>query len=490
MDNGKGSIDFAQSTIDSLHQVNVTEGVDVFIGDNASDYKVIIPFNATPKLVEAAEFFADYCEKATGVRLVIENAFAGEWNEDCKWIIFGCDNLFVAAGLIMPQQDIGATGYYIKTVGKSVFVAVNGEHAYRRAVLCLLHHILGYERYAADTIVFEKESRKLPVMDIVERPDFDFYTDLDGFSGDGYYGMGFDHPIYIPTGNVGHFHNSFVLLPPDLYAEKHPAWYGETKEQLCYTAHGDKEEYSLMVKTMAESLIKYIESDPDKCNITMTQEDNWALCECEACRKSREKYDGANSAAIIKFTNAVDNAVQDYFQKKAEALGGRKREINIVFFAYQNTEKPPVRECENGDYFPIDDSVICNKNVGVYIAPIIAKYHKSFYDEINIDAARNMRQWGACCKKLHVWLYDTNYAQYLFPFNTFETIVDTYRFCKNVGAYYMLVEGQHNQDNAPGFMKLKDYLNSKALFDLNCDYNKILDDFFCGIFWSSFQADA
>ena len=43
----KVEMSFVKSTINSLHQVNVMEGVDIFIDDKASDYKVVIPFNAT-----------------------------------------------------------------------------------------------------------------------------------------------------------------------------------------------------------------------------------------------------------------------------------------------------------------------------------------------------------------------------------------------------------------------------------------------------------
>ena len=43
-------------------------------------------------------------------------------------------------------------------------------------------------------------------------------------------------------------------------------------------------------------------------------------------------------------------------------------------------------------------------------------------------------------------------------------------------------EGQYNQGNVTCFGKLKEYFNSKAMWDVNVDYSKVCDDFFSGYF--------
>ena len=74
----------------------------------------------------------------------------------------------------MPTDDIASSGYYIKTRGNVIFIEANGVDGYRMGGLAFLREALGYNMISEDCIVFDKDGKTMPTMDIIERPDFDY----------------------------------------------------------------------------------------------------------------------------------------------------------------------------------------------------------------------------------------------------------------------------------------------------------------------------
>lgn len=465
-----------------IHKINVGTTQTDFVADRKTDYTVITPAQADKFIEEAAALMVRHVAPATGAALSTATDEGLTWNKESKWIVLGSRSLFEAAGLTMPEEDIGSSGYYIRTVGNSVFVMSEGTHGVQNGALEVLRHAVGYEMYADDTVAYSVQpgdTVKLPDFDITEAPDFTYFMTSNRMSADAVTGMRFTSEVYIPVeGTV--WHNSFCYLDPNDYPD-HPEWFSlDDKTQLCYTARGNAEYFEAMLDEFMKKMTPAVEARPDLDNITITIQDNTDACRCPACTAEFEKY-GTDSAAVVKFCNTVSDRLGAYFKEKAEKEGGEVRNVNILFFAYRKMFTPPVREV-NGKFEPIDESVVCRDNVGVYIAPIDAAYNASFYDEINRTTADVIEGWGVCSKMLHMWLYETNYSYYLYPLNSYDSMLETYRFCKNNNAILMFPEGQYNQGNVTAFGKLKEYFNSKALWNVNVDYATILDDFFANYF--------
>jgi hypothetical protein len=56
-------------------------------------------------------------------------------------------------------------------------------------------------------------------------------------------------------------------------------------------------------------------------------------------------------------------------------------------------------------------------------------------------------------------------------------MVETYRYLRECGVKYVWAQGQErNQSTA--FAHLKDYIDSKFQFNVNADYNQVLEDYF------------
>jgi lipoprotein len=460
-----------------LHKINVKKRDMPFITEGESDYKIV----AKEKADESANMLRLKLESASGEYLDIVTEKDVSWSEDEKLIVIGSDSLFKAAGLTMPPEDLGETGYYLVSKGKSVFIMGHSEQALTNGSLEFLKHTVGYEMYSADTTVYwEGNTFTLPEFNIIDKPDFEFFIPSNALGVDGIQGMRFmiTGDIFIPVEGL-HWHNSFGYLDPDDYPDN-PEWFAEKsgadKQQLCYTAHGDQDALDSMLDEFMKKMISAVDGSPNVANITITIEDNHSMCQCDACKAELKKY-GTQAGAVIKFCNKVAERLDKHLEEKAAAENTEKRNVNILFFAYNETTDPPVKKV-NGEFVPIDDSIICHKNVGVYIAPITAAYNKSFYDIENRVTAEQIQGWAALSDKLYMWLYETNYSHYFYPLNSYDAMLETFRFCKENNAIFMFSEGQFNQGNVTAFGKLKEYFNSKAMWNVNVSYDQIVNDFF------------
>lgn len=465
-----------------LHEVNVSDVGRVFAENGATQYKIVYGEGTAAK--KAAQFLEKRIGECTGVTIAIEQATEETvYEAGAKIIALDVPSMFAAAGLTMPDRDLGVNGYYIKNVGDSFFVASGEASGIQSGAIAFLRHFLGYEMYADDTVVYEKDGKTLPDMEIIEKPDFDFRVQGNSVSSEAIYGMGFQlaSSLFINVGGEL-WHNSLNFLPEKEYAGDHPDWYTTSGGEICYNARGNAGEYEKLIDTVYKLIMDYADKNPTTANICFTVEDNPVACACAACEASRVKYAGSNAAAVIKFTNAVNRKVQAALLEWAGGVEANKRLLNILFFAYRTMEAPPVKKNEAGVWTPIDETVVCDDNVGVYLAPINAVYSQSFYHSSNAPVRDSIDGWAACSKKLYMWLYETNYRHYLYPLNTYDTMIETYRYCKSHNAVYMMNEGQYNQGNVTHFGKFKEYFNARAEFNVNDSFADIADDFFAAYF--------
>ena len=239
-------------------------------------------------------------------------------------------------------------------------------------------------------------------------------------------------------------------------------------------------------------------------------------CTCETCLLYKDLY-GTPAATCIYFMNDLNKLVQAYIQENEPG-----RVMNLTFFAYHDSEPAPVErvkmtdesgnviwgdpiENDDGSFQPLrryqmdenrqfvkdasgnyvyetdengnDVYLTCDEHVYPWLAPIYSKFTYSFYSDTNQSYAKNVSSWYAVSSNVYVWVYGTNFKYYLYPYNTWSTMVETYRYLKECGVKYVWAQGQErNQSTA--FSDLKDYIDSKFLFDINADYDKVLDTYF------------
>lgn len=502
---GKDTVeDKKEHTIEgTLHNISITENDSrVFVKNKKSDY-VILADNDGEAMQTAVDLITKNVTSATGAVIksrVYSDGEESSWTQNDKLIVFDNDAYFEKSGLTMPADDLGSGGYYIKTLGNTVFIMCAEASGYQLGAIKFLEATLGYDMLSADCVVYEKSGESIPDMEITEKPDYEYrMSSTFKMSSSAVYGMGFNQPtlesLFMPvpnraTGTSGiTMHNSYNYLPPSMYNDEsnaesyHPKWYSypsnEQKQQLCYTAHGDADEYKAMVDTLYVYLKEIVDANPTMHNITITHQDNYSYCDCDACMEVVSNY-GAISAAYIMFLNDVDDKLQADLEKEAKASGEEKREVNILFFAYHGTKESPTTLGEDGKYHAVSDDVIMNEHVGVMIAPIESYYTSTFYDEINAEKgeAELIKSWSCLTDKVYMWTYNTYFTSYFYPYNSWGTMVENYRFCLENHAIYMFNQGQHDQNSPTAFMALKYYVDSKAGINVNVNYSELEAKFF------------
>lgn len=513
-----------------LHRVSVKDTGRSFVKDGKTDYKIVIGKSGN-EIVKAAAFLAGQIGICTGAypELIYDTDGDGiadgetksvTWNPQAKYLILAHDNFESLAGIKWATEEdssikLGYSGYMIKSVGESVFFKVNSIYGYQTAVLSFLREVLGYEWFSEDTITFTKSGETLPDLDIVEKPDFDLNYRSGYVSENGKFATGQTDTELFAYTDGAFVHNSLIFLPPAQYSEEHSSWYSDKwamyrgeylPEQLCYTAHGNKAEYDKMIDTSTKRVLHYLEQNETACTITFTQQDNYSACDCETCTAAAEAF-GSISSTYIMFINDLEDKVRAALEEQAKENGTEPRKITILFFAYLATKNAPVSGTSKENYevaknpdnevafngktytLPYNktyaNGIVCNENVGCFWAAIGATYNRSFYEDTpaNQEARESLEKWGLITDKIYAWIYDTNFHKFLYPYNSYDSLVETARCLKDNNADFLFVQAQgayngFSNQVTPCFGALKTYTAMSVRFSVNMDYGKATDRFF------------
>lgn len=484
-------------TDSGAHGGIVEETEHKLVKNGKSEYKLVVPAEADAKTQKAANEFNAFFSEATDISLETVTDAEASWSDTAKYISFGETSLLEGAGIEINEAVIGQQGYEIHTVGQSVFVAAFGGLGALYGAYDLLGRLVDYEQFTPDIYSLDKEVTELalPDFEIREVPDFEYRI---APYGSAFYNANFrdrmrmfhDQEIYIENAQVHTMlrtilpcksHDSTAKKQVEAgtlvdYEEVHPLWFMDTKQQLCYTAHGDPTEYEAMVTEIVENCKKLVLSDPDHDYISITQMDVNVWCSCDSCSALKAKY-GTNSASQILLVNDVAERFEKWLLD--EEIG---REIQFVIFAYHQAEKAPVKRNEDGSYSAIDESVVLRKNVSVQIAPISANYIDSIYDEDNITLYNLTESWLPCASSFAYWGYDCYFGSYLTPYNTYGSMQDAMLRLYDMNAKIVWMQGAWNMRGLTGFDSVKTYLWSKLMWNRYADVNALIQNFFDNVY--------
>ena len=478
--------------VSGLHDRKISQSSNILVSSSGVSEYTVISSKDSREAQTAAGFIANNINSAVGndsVKAEIYSEQQHVWSADKKYICVGVTDLFQDAGLAMPSVDLSGDGYYIKTVGKSVFLEAPEVSGFQVGAIAMLEEVLGYDMITHNGFaIYEKVSPNadvyLPNMEIIEKPDFKYrVVPSSTMTESAKYGMGFTMDRIFIEKDMRPYHNSFNYLPPNEYYNEHPNWYGPgvdasyTKDsllqgQLCYTAHGrtydengkPNGEYGEMIDTVVEQMIVEIQkpANANNNNIAFTEQDSYDWCRCDACKAEQERYGDCTSANCILFCNDLADVLNATLKEQ-----GIDREMTVYFFSYHATVTAPAVKNADGTYSPIDEEIKCNENVGVIYAPIQANFYYDIDSDINSFYAEQMYKWNALCDNVSIWLYQARYQNYFYPYSTWSTISSNARFSYKNGANYYFNQDQFGLNNSVAFSGLKVYLTAKSTFDSN-----------------------
>jgi len=509
-----------------LHRRTVKESNRPFAVNGETEYAIIIG-TSDMRAVSAADFLVKQVAMCTGATipmyvdgdqdLIIDSEKVEnrnlEYTPSTKYLVFAHEALEREANVTWATDaNLAYSGYMIKTVGDSVFMKVNSFYGYQTVAQAFLRAVIGYEWYAADTIRYTKDGATLPDMDIVEKPDFDLTWNSGYMNSSDYMASPLTKEGVFTFINGNFCHNSFDFLPVETYYSEHPDWYAHEAaqpiNQLCYSAHGNKEEYDIMLNTAFEAVMESLAANPTQAVLTFTRQDGYGHCICENCNKISSVLDDSHAAMYMFFVNDLDTLVQAELQRIADETGEPKRELTILFFAYSQTASAPVfgtdgkytvpalEVIDNGDgtqsnVIQVDGEIVslpynktyenglkCNEHVGIFYAPIDAAFEESFYHPENKEYKETFEKWSLLGDRLYCWIYDTNFTQYLVPYNSYDGIPDTIRFLKSIGGEFMFNQGDRQNAVYAGFGAYRTYLTYTLSREVNLHVGELRDKFF------------
>ena len=364
----------------------------------------------------------------------------------------------------LDRGGLGDEGFLIEERGGSIFISGSGPRGTLYGVYEFLEKFVGWRFFTLDCEVLTLDSVEIPA-GLRERqtPALEYRhvywsdygraplrarrklnTDMSDPLDDTYGGS---------RNFTGDFAHSFTTI----------LGLDNATEQPCLTDPATLEKTIAYVRKLARG-------NPGARYISVTQNDNRFICQCEACRRVYEE-EGAPSGALVRFVNQVADAVRDEFPQ-----------LLIETFAYQWSRTPPQKAVPR-------DNVLIRFCTGQE-----CRIHG--YDNpgciYNKDTIADIEKWGSISKNFFVWDYSGNFTFYLVPLANFYTLHTDTRFLFEKGATGLFNMGQfeytasrrHEGSNAE-FGALRGYLLSKVFWNpamSDEEYSGHMNEFLAGYY--------
>lgn len=455
-------------------------------------YAVLLPEVPTKSEIFAGEELVRFFEQATGVVLCVIKENSKEFSVfNGKYFSIGNTALFQQSGEVLTVEKMNIDGFRVFTKDGNAIMNGCSESGKIYAVYEFLKAQFGFTVYASDEIFIEKTDEfVLKEMNITSVPDF-LGRDIHNYTliYDALLsvrmksnGVRTVFPEEYGEGSVWSkkiwCHSTFLILPPDKYAEAHPQWYTDNKLQLCIaTALEDTQEGKLMYSTFLENFKAMIATEPNAKYFMVGQEDVGYTCDREKSKQMNVKYGGekqASSGTLMVFINKIARDVKAWLKETAPE---RADVVKIVIFAYQKTQQPPVTWNEKTGKYECVPEVIPEENVMVRFAPLASVYSKNFLDEEYNESARtSILGWSDIGAKLSVWNYDVGFGSYEYPLDNWRVIAENYQIFKKYGVEDILVQGACDSPATP-FLEMRNYVHSNLLWNVNASVEGLVKDF-------------
>ncbi|MBR6481307.1 MAG: DUF4838 domain-containing protein, partial [Thermoguttaceae bacterium] len=305
--------------------------------DGKTDYAVVVPDNAAPVQVSAANELAGTLQKISGVPFPIKKESEVAAGPDAKLLVIGPSE--ASKKLLGGKVDESAVPYdgiILKQAGRSIVFSGHPVRGPLYAVYTFLEDELGCRWWT------ESESF-IPKTPQIEADDFDqiyapeliyresFYSGLTGKANAQIAahlktnGASEDIPPELGGHHVYQYfvHSFYTVIKPEEFLE-HPDWFseiggkrkiggwglskedldgipaeniGEDGSQLCLT---NEELFGVFL----ERIRKELDAHPEATIVSVSQNDCGGWCECGKCSKIAEE-EGSQSGPIIHFVNRI-----------------------------------------------------------------------------------------------------------------------------------------------------------------------------------------
>jgi hypothetical protein len=242
-----------------------------------------------------------------------------------------------------------------------------------------------------------------------------------------------------------------LLVPPEVYFESHPEYFAYQSGiripdgQLCLTNPD-------VLKITVEELRQKMEARPDARYWSVSQNDTYSNCQCEACQ-TIDQHEGSPSGSLLHFVNQVAAEFPD-------------KTISTLAYQYTRSAPKTIQPADNVNI--VLCTIECNRSESIAT------------DSRSRDFRRDMKEWDKICDNILVWDYVVQFRSLVSPFPNFHVLQPNIRFFLKHNAYAMFQQG----NGSPGgeFAELRAYLISKLLWNPKANVDRLMDDFLQGYY--------
>ena len=435
---------------------------------------IILPHNADSVEFRAAYLLRKYLRNYVTMEETLYYdslySFLNPDSTSVKPAIF-VGNTHLAQTLLTRKNEIRDDGFILKSNGRrAVIYGLKGKAVYYGAarLLELKGHRMTHHQIPD---VAPNIQPGLPIVDEVSNPSFAYreiwyytphhsndYADWHGLHRRIRVG---DSNQYIwnhaASGPLRWADNMYVhtfqkLIPPQKYFDLHPEWFTETggkrvrDGQLCLSNPE-------VLDTLCSNLAKMMEQQPDAQIWSVSNNDNYNVCQCPRCRHMDSLY-GGPSGTLIHFINQVARRFPDK---------------TISTLAYQFTRRAP--RPVNGHIEKPDSnvnimfcSIECGRQEAIATAPAEASFRK------------DMEDWASLTNNIYVWDYVVQFRNMWDPFPNLHVLQPNLKYFHDHGVRFMFEQGT-GANNMTSWMELREYMLAKLLWNVNADPDSLLHDF-------------
>lgn len=433
------------------------------VQDGKSDYVIVIPENASDDIIFAKNDLINFFAEATGIVLPARTDTGLTFDETAKYLSIGNTTIFQGSGVSADREELGQDGLRLVTKGDTVIMAGGSDKGAMYAMYEFLERTFNLEVYAEDEWYIDTnvQNIRLKEFNVTEIPSFERRSvGLFPFSVSEVFRNRMRQELY-NDGWILWSHSHFKILPPETYQDAHPEWYKDN--QLCLYIDEMRQEFT-------KNVIELIKANPNYQYIMLGQEDYNTFCITDENREEVEKY--RESGAMMHFINKVADDVQAYLDEYEPG-----RIVYLGTFGYHKTQYAPVKLNENGEYEPIDETVIPRPNVYIMVAPIYAANNYNYYHEVNQDVQEILKGWKAVAQgQMFTWIYNKIFGQYFIPFHNFSTLVQNYEILYDLGSRFVYHQG-NKETPTGGLNELMSYVEAKLMWNHHQDPYKLAYDF-------------
>ncbi len=530
--NGINSVGRNQGVYEGTHINNTTGNTSYnLFNKTATDYILVVPesYTATEKI--AIDEFRELFKQATGVTITAKKESASTSYQNAskgKYISLGRTKILSKSGIDASKETLSNDGHIIKTIGDDVYLCGGADEGTVFAVYTFMRLTFNYETYYYDCMEIDNVKNttvKLKNYDVKEIPDFKYrahssdvttYASEDynesmfawrlnyyGVAGNrGYYFMPIHEEWDTSTGNPATGSKSSGStnvrrwFPERLYNDPignpdqyHPKWFSTMGgAQVCFSAHGDPEEYEAMVNAAFEKVkaqLKYYTPTRDsgkyknKNIMSLTHEDNRNYCRCWKCREISEANRDSQAAVQILFMNDLAAKVDEYMAANTSESWYRE-DLKLMMFAYNhNMDAPAKYDAEQQKYVATDESMYVSDRVIVWFARD-ANSQEKFDSTRNGEMITNLDCWEALANNIYFWNYGTNFANYMMPLDSFEFSTPEMfaYFCNKSDKFWFTQLQDNNPNTNSAWHNLKAYLEAKLAWDTSLDMDDLIENWF------------